>query len=177
MEKGRFARQLWISFGIIIASIAIAGGALAFLSGQISAQADTIASDRAAVQEKTDAVANLATLKAAVPQAAQYQSAIDQLLPSQYGLVTFTQWLAQLGAKYNVTTDAAFQGSVVPSAAGTAGTAQFFFSAEGSPDNLTAFLDGMNAQSSGFLVSITAFDVTNNEANDRMTGQGILFFQ
>jgi hypothetical protein len=177
MKKERFVRQLWISFGIIAGSIAIAAGLLAFFSGDISAQADAIVSDRATVQSKTDALANLAQLEAEAPQAAQYQSAIDQLLPDQYGLVTFTQWIAQLGTKYDVTTNAAFQGSVVPSAGTTPGTAQFSFSVEGPPENIAAFLDGMNTKSTGFLVTLTSFDVTGGGSNETLTGQGTLFFR
>jgi Tfp pilus assembly protein PilO len=177
MEKERFARQLWISFGIIVGSIAIAAGMLAFFSGNIFAQADAIVSDRATVRSKTDALANLAQLESEAPQAAQYQSAIDQLLPDQYGLVTFTQWIAQLGTKYDVTTSAAFQGSIVPSAGNTPGTAQFSFSIEGSPENIAAFLDGMNTKSTGFLVTLTSFDMTGSGSNENMTGQGTLSFR
>jgi hypothetical protein len=82
-----------------------------------------------------------------------------------------------LGAKYDVTTNAAFQGSVVPSAGTTPGTAQFSFSVEGSPENIAAFLDGMNAKSTGFLVTLISFNVTGSGSNENMTGQGILFFR
>jgi Tfp pilus assembly protein PilO len=177
MEKERFVRQLWISFGIIAGSVAIAAGLLVFFSGDISAQADAIVSDRAAAQSKTDATANLAQLKSEAPQAARYQSAINQLLPDQYGLVTFTQWIVQLGAKYNVTANAAFQGSVAPSAGTTPGTAQFSFSVEGSPENIAAFLDGINTKSAGFLVTLTSFNVAGSGSNENMTGQGTLFFR
>ena len=177
MGKDRFTKQLWISAGVIVAGIVLAAGVLGFLSGDISAQASAIANDRAVIQENANAVATLVQLDADAPQAARYQAAIDQLLPNQYGLVTFTQWFSQLGEKYGVTTDAAFQGSVVPPAGTVAGTAQFSFGAEGSPDNLTAFLDGMNAKSSGFLVSLTSFDVASDGMNEKMTGQGVVFFQ
>jgi Tfp pilus assembly protein PilO len=177
MVKERFVRQLWISLGIIAGSIVIAAGMLVFLSGDIAARADAIVSDRAIVQSKTDALANLAQLESEAPQAAQYQSAIDQLLPDQYGLVTFTQWIAQLGGKYNVTANASFQGSIVPSAGTTPGNAQFSFSVEGSSENIAAFLEGMNAKSTGFLVTLTSFDVTGSGSNENMTGQGTLFFR
>jgi hypothetical protein len=177
MEKERFARQSWISFWIIVGSIAIAAGTLVLFSKDISAKADAIVSDRATVQSKTDALANLAQFESEAPQAAQYQLAINQLLPDQYGLVTFTEWIAQLGAKYNVTTNAAFQGSVVPSAETTPGTAAFSFSAAGSPGNIAAFLDGMSAKSTGFLVTLTSFNVTGSGSNENVTGQGTLFFR
>ncbi|MGD1003520.1 MAG: hypothetical protein ABR884_03020 [Minisyncoccia bacterium] len=177
MEKKRFTRRLWISFGIVIGGIAIAIGMLAFFSGRISSEADAIVSDRATVRSKTDALANLAQLESGVPQAAQYQEAIDQLLPDQYGLVNFTQWFAQSGNKYGVDANAAFQGSVTPSAGTTPGTAQFSFSAQGSPSAVAAFLDGMSVKSSGFLLTLTSFDVTGGGPNENMTGQGMLFFR
>jgi hypothetical protein len=177
MEKKRFTRQLWISFGIIVGGIAIAIGILTFFSGQISSEADAIVSDRATVRSNADAVANLAQLESGAPQAAQYQEAIDQLLPDQYGLVTFIQWFAQSGNKYGVTANAAFQGTVTPSAGTTPGTAQFSFSAQGSPSAVAAFLDGVSAKSSGFLLTLTSFDVTGGGSNENITGQGTLFFR
>ncbi|HEY5220983.1 MAG TPA: hypothetical protein VIJ29_02440 [Candidatus Paceibacterota bacterium] len=175
MVKDRFAKQLWISGGVILGSIAIAVGVLVFLAGEISAQASMITTDRQTIQEKTDAVSTLAQLEAAVPQAAQYQEAITQIIPDQFSLVTFPQWLSTLGARYNVTTDAVLQGSASPATAATAGTAQFSFTADGSPSNLTAFLNSMNATAPGFLLTVSSFDVVSDGANQKITGQGILF--
>jgi hypothetical protein len=177
MVKDRFTRQLLISGGIIVASIIIAGGALFFFSSSISAQALVIANDRMTIQQDTNTVANLAQLGADASQAMQYQAAIDQLLPSQYGLVTFTQWLTQLGEKYNVTADAAFQGSITPPTGVTPGSAQFSFSAEGTPGDIASFLDDMDAKSAEFLLSLSSFDVSADGTNEKVTGQGVLFFQ
>jgi hypothetical protein len=175
MVKDRFAKQLWISGGVILGSIAIATGVLIFLSGEISAQASTIMTDRESIQEKTAAVATLAELEQDVPQAAQYQEAIDQIIPDQFGLVTFPQWLSTLGARYDVTTDAVLQGAATPAAGATAGTAQFSFTADGSPSNLAAFLNDMNSKAAGFLLSLSSFNVVSDGTNQKITGQGILF--
>jgi Tfp pilus assembly protein PilO len=177
MDKKRFIRQIWISVGVIVGGIAIASGLLVFFSGNISAEADTIVSDRSTVENKTDALANLAKLESEAPQAAQYQSAINQLLPNQDGLVVFTQWISQLGEKYGVTANAAFQGSVVPSAGATPGSAQFSFSVEGSPADIADFLNGMDKKATGFLLTLASFNVTGNGSNETMTGQGTLFFR
>jgi len=143
--------------------------------GEMSAQANIVVNDRQAIQNKTEAVATLAQLESAVPESVQYEQAINQLVPDQYTLVTFPQWLSALGARYNVTTGAALQGSASAATPGTAGTAQFTFTAEGSPSNLTAFLDIMNAKSSGFLLTLSSFSVTSDGTNQKITGQGILF--
>jgi hypothetical protein len=175
MVKDRFAKQLWISVGVILGSIAIATGVLVFLTGEMTAQANIIVSDRQAIQEKTEAVATLVQLEAAVPLAAQYQKAITQLIPDQYTLVTFPQWLSGLGAKYNVTTDAVLQGSPSQATGATAGVAQFSFTADGAPSDLSAFLNSMNAKSSVFLLSLGSFSVTSDGTNQKVTGQGTLF--
>ncbi len=175
MVKDRFTKQLWISLGVILVSIGGATGVLVFLTGEMSAQANIIATDRRVIQEKTDAVATLAQLEAAVPQAAQYQAAINQLVPDQYTLVTFPQWLSALGARYSVTTNAVLQGSATQAVSTMAGTAQFSFSAEGLPNNLAAFLDSMNAKSSGFLLTLGSFSVTSDGVDQKITGQGTLF--
>jgi Tfp pilus assembly protein PilO len=177
MVKDRFLRQLLINIGIILASIIVAAGIIFFLSGTIATQVSMIQKDRTLVQQNTDAIANLAQLESDAPQAARYQAAINELLPNQYGLLTFAQWLSQLGAQYGVTANAAFQGAVVPRAGTTAGTAQFSFNAEGSPANMATFLDALNVQSTGFLVSLTSFDVTSDGVNEKIVGQGTLFFQ
>ncbi len=178
MIKEHFAKQLWISFGIVLGSIAAAAVALYLFSGKISAAADAIVTDRAMVQDNTDAVANLAQLEGQAPQAAQYEAALDQLLPDQYGLVSFPQWLAQVGAKYGVTTSASFQGSATPPSGATPGTVQFSFTAIGAPTSIVAFLHDMNARPSGFLLSLTSFTMTGaGGASEQMTGQGTLFFR
>jgi Tfp pilus assembly protein PilO len=177
MVKERFVRQLWISGGVIVVSIALSAGILWYLSNSVSAEANAIAVDRSALANKNTNLANLAELEAAAPQAARYEDAIDQLLPDQEDLVTFTQWLAQVGEKYNVTTDAVFQGSVTPPVGTAPGTVQFSFSAAGSMDDLAAFLNAINEQSSGFLVTINSFTVTSGGSSETMTGEGTVFFK
>jgi hypothetical protein len=177
MVNERFAQRLWISFGIIVASIALAAGALYFFSGDLSANANAIVNARAALDEQAVAVANLASLKQQATQAAQYQAAISQLVPGQYGLVTFTQWFADQGKKYSVSANAAFQGAAVPAQGAAPGTAAFSFTAAGSLDGLTSFLDFIGAKSSEFLVSFNSFNVTGDGTNYSVTGQGTVFSQ
>lgn len=176
MVKKRFSMQLWISSGILVGSVVIAIIALQFMMGKMSADVAAIVADRAAVVSHTDLLSELAALGSDAPRAAQYEAAMNQLLPDQYGLLAFPQWLSQMGAKYGVTTDAVFQGSVNLPSGGSIGTAQFSFTAQGSPQNLAAFLVAMNT-SPGFLVALTSFGVTNNGSSDNMTGQGTLFFR
>ena len=91
METKQFAKKLWISFGIIVVSIAIAGGALYFFSGDLSANADAIVAARAALNQQTTAVENLASLKQQAVTAAQYQ-ATNPGLTAIRGGVKSGQW-------------------------------------------------------------------------------------
>ncbi len=177
MTNNRFTRQLWMSFGIIVVCIALAAGAIYYFVNDLSAQADAIVGDRATIQEQTDSVTDLANLEHAVPQAAQYQSAMNQLLPDQYGIVTFEQWFSQLGGKYNVTANAVFQSSIVLPQGTTAGTAGFSFDVEGSPSNIAIFLDAISSKSSGFLLTLSSLDFSSDGTNAKVTGQGTIFFR
>jgi hypothetical protein len=175
MGNEHFARSLWIGFGIIVASIIIAGGALYFFAGDLSANASAIVSAREALDEQNTAVANLASLKQQKTRAAQYQAAMDQLVPDQYGLVTFTQWFVTQGTQHNVEASANFQGSANPSGGDTPGTAPFTFIATGSLADLTAFLDAVGEKSSNFLISFESLNVTTGNSEYTITGNGIIF--
>jgi len=175
MFKDRFTKQFWISLGIIAASIIIAVVVLNYFAGDMDAQASAIVSARGQAQAQTAAIANLAALKSQAPQAAQYQAAIDGLLPDQYNLVTFPQWFARLGTQYGVSANATITGSLTPSAGATPGSTSFSFGVSGKGSAVTDFLDVMSTKAPGFILTIGMLDVTSDGNNYNVTGQGTLF--
>lgn len=177
MIKDEFVKKLSISFGVIVLGIAIGWGVTSFLAGDIASRVKAIIASRSTIAEQTNSVANLANFERAAPLAAQYQAEMDQVLPTQYGLVSFGQWFSSEGQKYGVTASASLQGTTVPPAAAAPGTVTFSFSAEGSFATISSFLKGASTDSSGFLFSFDSFDVSTDGANDKITGQGTLFFK
>ncbi|GEM_PF-2271251 len=177
MVNEQFSKKLWISFGIVVASFAIAGGALYFFAGDLSANADAIVIARAALYQQNSAVANLASLKQQAVQAVRYQSAMDQLVPNQYNLVTFTQWFTDQGRQFNVDANAEFQGSAMPSQGSAPGSDAFSYTATGSVSNIASFLDFVSAKSSGFLVLFNSFNITGGGTSYSAQGQGTVFSQ
>jgi hypothetical protein len=177
MVKDPFIKKLWISLGIIVASVVIAVGLVYYFLGGLSKKVTEIMTDRTMVQTQTSAVANLANLERGAAQAMQYQSALNQLLPDQYGLVAFGQWFAKEGQQYNVTANASLQGTPAQPQGATPGTASFTFNADGPLSSLTTFLDATAARSSGFLLTFSSFNLSSDGANYKITGQGTLFFQ
>jgi len=178
MIKENFKKKLWISFGIILGAIIIASVALYILSGDLDVQAKAIVADRAQIETQDEALSNLANLKASAPQAATYQAAINQLLPGQYGLVDFGQWLTARGQLYGVSATFSFQGNPPAPAPGDLGTAPFSLTAQGpSIASLDDFLKDIETEAPGFLLSINSFTVTNNGSSPSLTAQGVLFFQ
>lgn len=175
--KDNFKKQLWLSAGIILGTIVIASVGLYFLAGSLSDEADKIIVDRVQIQTQTNALANLAALKRDAPQAAKYVKAIRTLIPGQYGLVGFGQWLNTIGVKHSVTTSFALQGSVTPASAGAAGGAGFSMDAEGTRSDVISFLRDLESQAQGFLLSIDAFDITRNGDRARLVAHGTLFFK
>jgi hypothetical protein len=175
MATDPFKKNLWISGGIVVGSLLIALGALIFLADNLNSQVAMIAEARSAVQKQTDQVAELASLEQQSARAVQYQSAINQLLPDQYGIFNFPEWFLQVGHQYNVTSDASLQGTVTPSKGSAPGTAMFSFDAQGSMSDITSFLDAAVTKSSGFLFTITSFTLTSDGTEYKITGQGTLF--
>jgi Tfp pilus assembly protein PilO len=175
MVSEHFERKLWIGFGIIVASIIIAGGASYYFAGDLSANAAAIVSARGALDEQNASIANLAGLKQQAAQAAQYQTAMNHLLPDQYGLVIFTQWFAGQGTQHSVSASANFQGVAIPSNVTLAGAAPFTFSATGSLANLASFMDAISARSSDFLIAVNSFNVTTVDGGYSITGDGVVF--
>ena len=175
--KDNFKRKLWISLGIIIGSVVLASVGLYILSGSITGAADKVIADRTLVRSQTTALSSLASLKHDAPVAAKYVDAINKLVPDQYALVTFGQWLQVLAGKYGVTTHFSFQGTPATPAPGSAGTAAFIADAEGSVTNLTLFMKDLEAQAPGFLLSLNTFDLTDDGVNSRVIVQGILYFR
>jgi hypothetical protein len=148
-----------------------------FLLGSITAQADRVISQKNATQEGTNAIASFAVLKAAAPQAAQYEAAMQTLLPDQSGLITFNSWVNQAAKKYSVTATVAYQGDPVPATAGIPGTANFTMTAQGPENSIAPFMDYLSSQASGFILLFGSFDFTNNQAQESVIAQGTLYFR
>ena len=151
--------------------------ALFILAGNIDGTVGRIMKDKALINQQTGALAVVAALKEQAAQAATYQTEMDQLLPTQDGLIGFSEWLNNAAAVNEVTTNMSFQGNAAPASDVAPGTAQFSFTATGAPTNLAAFLNDVETQASGFLVQITSFDMTSANGTYQVTGQGNVFFR
>jgi len=173
--KDTFKRNLWISVSIIVGSIMLAWIGVYLLSGQITGQVKKIIADRSIVAQQATALASLADLKRDAPKAAPYENAINTLLPDQYQLIGFSEWLDGRGKQFSVTTHFSLQGTPAPSAPGTVGTAPFSADAEGSAENLLAFMKDIEIQAPAFLLSISSVDFVNDGLNSRVTFQGTLY--
>ncbi len=175
--KDTFKRQLWLSIGIVAGSIVVASVAFYVLSVSLSDEASKIVLDRATIDTQTSALGSLASLKSDAPQAARYELAMRSLLPDQYKIVGFGQWLSAIGAKHAVLTSFSLQGAITPAGKGVAGTAGFSMNAEGSHDAIIAFLKDLESEAQGFLLSLDTFDIAKSGDHERITARGVLFFQ
>jgi hypothetical protein len=175
--KDKFKKQLLISFGLILGSGIAAAIGLNFLSGNLHASAEKIIQERAGLSAETMALGSLADLKRDAPLAAQYQAAINKLLPDQYHLIGFGQWLNGIAQHHSVSANVSFQGTPTPPSAGAAGTAIFSISTTGSASDVIAFLKDIETQEPAFLLSINSFDLTSDGTTVNVTGQGTLYFQ
>jgi hypothetical protein len=172
-----FKRQLIISFCIIVASVVAATVALYFVSGDIAAQVDKIQADRALIDQDTGALDVVSDLKEQLPQAVAYQNAIDQLLPTQDGLIGLGDWLNTIASAHQVTATVSFTGNLVPPTLAVPGESAFSLTVDGPLDDVVAFLSDIETKSSGFLLQISSFDVVDNNGSYQLTAQGNVFFR
>jgi hypothetical protein len=172
-----FKRHLIISFGIILGSALVAALALNWLSGSIAESSQKIVQDRSLIDQQNGALSALATLKAQAPQAAKYEVAMNKLLPTQDGLISFGQWLTAFATEHGVTATFFFQGTPVPPAGTTVGTAPFALTISGSLNGITTFLNDANTKATGFPFEINSFDMTNTNGSYQFSGHGNIFFR
>lgn len=172
-----FKRQLILSFGVIIASVAVATVAIYIVSGDIASQVQKIQADRALINQNSGALDVVADLRDQVPQADSYAAAIDQLLPNQDGLIGFSNWLDTIAAANQVSASASFAGGPTPPSASVPGELSFSLQVSGSLANITTFLNDIEAKSPGFLLEISSFNIVPSGGNEELTAQGNVFFR
>lgn len=175
--KSNFARRFWIGIGIILGSIIIAGGALYYFSGVMQKEANAIVASKAAKESEAGSLKTLALLEGQAPQAAQYEAAIKNLIPSQSGLITFSTWVAGVAGKHKVSATVAYQGTPTPPAGSTPGTAKFTMTAQGPEGSIAPFLRDLTTKEPGFIVSFSSFDFTNNQNQETIVAQGTVYFR
>ena len=180
MEGTQFSRRLWISFSIIFGAIVLASVALYYVSGNLSASADKIVANRTLINQETTGVATLAQLKQDAATAATYQSAMEQLLPTQDGLINFSGWLQKIGNGDQVAVNTTFNPNAIspnpPGSVSVAQTMGFSIQAQGSVSALAAFLKDIQSKP-GFFVHINSFDMVSNSGSETLSAQGIVFFR
>jgi hypothetical protein len=173
--KTSFAKQLWLSSGIILVSVIAAFIGIYLLSGSTSAQADKIISDRTLIAQQAAVLGSLAKLESDAPHAADYMAAMDMLLPVHDDLISFPQWVTMLAGKYSVTVSFSFTGNNVVATPTAAGSDGFSLNADGTALNLVAFLNDLESHAPGFLLSLDSFSLTSDGPNYAFTSQGRLF--
>lgn len=172
-----YNRRLWLGMGVILVSIIAGAIALFYFSGAIASQADQIAMAKAKANNDANALANLASLEGAAPRAAQYDAAIQQLIPDQSGLISFNTWIGQVAARYQVNASVSFTGNPIPSTGNMPGSATFNMTAQGASGSIIPFLDYLTTQAPGFIVSFTSLDLTNTQTQGSLSAQGITYFR
>lgn len=172
--KSRFKKQLWISIGVICIAVIAASVAMYYFSDSMTTQAATILADKNLLARQTTVLGVLADLKSQAPQAAQYTTAMNALVPTHDSLIGFSDWVTKLGLRDNVSVSVSFNGQNVPASGSSLGTDGFAMTVVGaSADTSTFFTDFEKAQN--FLVSISGFDFANSGPGYRITLQGKVF--
>jgi hypothetical protein len=171
-----FNRSFAIGVSIVFGSILVAGLAVYYISGVINTNLKSIVSDKLQISQQSNSIAIIAGLKHQAAQAAPYQAAMDQLLPTQDQLINFSQWVTNIAASHQVNTTVSFQGNPSNSS-GSAGQTQFSFTGTGSMSALASLLDDLQSRSAGFLLKLTSVDLVDQGTLYQLNGQGTVFFR
>lgn len=172
-----FKKEWWISGGILLGSILITAAALYFLLSDLAGQAQTIMADRGTIAEQNAVLSNFAVLKSDAVKAAPYMSAMQELLPTHDALIGFPSWMNGVAAAHNVSVTIAFQGSDIAATASMPGSDGFSMSAMGAESDLVAFINDLENQAQGYLISIDSFELVNQGGSYRLSAQGRVFSQ
>lgn len=172
-----FKRQLWISLAIIFGSIIIAVIAFNYLASALVVGANKITADRALIDQQADSLGVIAALKNQAPKAAVYQTAMDSLLPTQDGLIGFSQWINTVAAAHQVSVSASFQGNIIQPAGSDPGQAAFSMDVTGSLNDIAAFLNDAESKASGFFITVNSFNLIDKNSTYDLTGQGNVLFR
>lgn len=172
-----FKKQLWISTAIIVGSVILAGIALFLLASHIDSLTLKITGARQAAADESAAYGMLAGLKRDATAAAQYQIAVDKLLPSQDGVIAFSSQVNQLAVNEGVSSNVSFQGDATPPAPPLAGSINFILSATGPIDKVLAFIKDVELKAPVALSSIDTFDLSRSGGGYTISAQGKVYFK
>lgn len=172
-----FQRQLWLSISIVIVAIAAAAVGIYILSGQMTATAQKIVNDKNLIASQSASVGILAALENQAPKAAAYLTAMRTLLPTHDALIGLPAWISNLAQKHNVTASFSFTGNKTAAAETMVGTDAFSLGVDGSPSDIAAFLEDIEYQAPGFLLSIDSFTFANQGSSYHLSAQGEAFSQ
>lgn len=173
-----FRRRVRFSLIFIAASFVLLGGGLAWLSYGLSDQAQRIVDDRVQLDQRAALLGSLAALKDAAPAAANYEKAMELLMPTQDQLLDFPHTLDNLAKVDQVSLSFSFQGGQVAPQGANPGYVTFSLNAGGSADNLTNFLKDAEVRASKFLVAFNSFSLSRNgDGSYSVMAQGQLFFR
>ncbi len=176
----QFNRRLWVSVAIIFGSIIVASGVLFYMAGDIFTNVANITAARNLILQQTDAVATVAELDQNAAGAAPYQAAMDQLLPTQDGLIGFSGWMQKIGDADQVAVTTTFNPNSIPGDAlvdsQDVSALGFSVQVQGSLAAIAAFMKDIQSQP-GFFVRIDSFDVAGNGASDALVARGDVFFR
>lgn len=172
-----FKKPFWISSTIIIGGAILVWVALYILAGNISTSVGKIVAARLLINQQTNSLTVFSELKQQAAQAATYQTAMDDLVPTQDGLISFEQWFAGIATQQQVSANAAFQNDITPPTGSMPGHTEFTFTANGSLENLVSFINALKT-SPGFFLNVASFKLVNNQGDVyQLNGQGNVFFR
>jgi Tfp pilus assembly protein PilO len=178
--QDNFLKEFWVSAGIVVGSVFIAGGILLWIASDVQAYTERISQSRLLVNQRARSIEVLARLKQNDRDVESYQKLMNQILPTKEELLDFNRKLEDTARVNQVTLNSSFQsgGTTMPGGE-QAGSVAFRFDANGSYENLVNFYNEIEKKSPKFLVSVDNLDVQASTEGSglRFSSQARVFFR
>lgn len=161
-------------YGVVIPSVVIVvvAGITLLLGSDIGRRADAIRSSEQELSSRAQAVEALAYLRADKDRAQKYSNVLENILPTKDQLIGFPREFDAVAKKYSVRLATAF-GAEEKGTDVKPGSIEFVFTAEGSLQNLLAFMKA--AESGRYILEWTSFEFLRSSGGYSATMAGRVF--
>ena len=175
-----FSRSVGISATLIVVAFALGILAIFFMNGRLGERVARIADARARIVLRSQEVKRLADLKRDAPKAAQYERAIDILLPDINQLYSFREdWLEGFARSHSVALkNFSFLSDPVAPKPNELGSVDFTVAVSGNVKDVVTFFKQLEpAQPFRYLNRANNFSLFQTEGVYYLTVGGTTFFR
>lgn len=170
-------KETMISGGIIVGSLFLFLVAFTTITGRIDDSVASIVRARGVLQNESQAIESLATLKRDAPLAERYQVQINQILPKQEELLGVSRAIDAVARVYDVSFRFSFQDGGTAPTAGAPGYVAISLDADGTYDDVRSFFFALESKPTKYAFDFEGMQVSATASGYHIATRGRLFYR